>query len=158
MFQEAKECILVGLHWEVRPSAVRGSNGTGSQLLRVTATTYSRAGQIVQMTLKASFRLPADNWDDFNCLSQFISGQLNKHPSRMWKVQQDNFLLFWTDRQENIHRHCLALCGLMRYCMNSGTSWSWSHCTAACLIIYRMAAWGWHITNHISVITARADD
>ena len=47
------------------------------------------------MTLKASFRLPADNWDDFNCLShEFISGQLNKHPSRMWKAQQDNFYCF----------------------------------------------------------------
>ena len=137
---------------------MRGSNGAGSQLLRVTATTYSRAGQIVQMTLKASFRLPADNWDDFNCLSQFISGQLNKHPSRMWKVQQDNFLLFRTDRQENIHRHCLAAsCGFTRYCMNSG--WLWPHCTAACLIIYRiMAGRGWHITNHIPVITAQADD
>ena len=81
---------------------MRGSNGTGSQLLRVTATTYSRAGQIGQMTLKPSFRLPADKWDDFNCLSRFISGQLNKHPSRMWKVQQDNFLLFRTGTDKRI--------------------------------------------------------
>ena len=74
------------------------TGSTGSQLLRVAAaTTYSRAGQIAQMTLKPSF-LPSSGtykWDDSDCLSQdLFLVKLNKHPSRMWKVQQDNFLLF----------------------------------------------------------------
>ena len=134
---------------------MRGSNGTGSQLLRVTATTYSRVGQIAQMTLKPSFRLPADKWDDFNvvCLNLFLVNLTS--------------ILVGCGRYSRIIFYCFELAQTREYSPSLSDvvsllyefwNWLWPHCTAVCLIIYIMAAGGWHITNHIPVITARVDD